>query len=307
MRSPYATRVLLAAILIATGLMGLSRSAGASEEACIAASDNELALQKAGKFLDALKELALCADPSCSSVVRAECTRRIVDLRKALPTIVLRATDAAGNDLAAVKVTLDDAPFADQLDGRATPLDPGNHKLRFEAAGKSPLEKTLVVGEAEKDRHLTVVLGDPPVRPVGVPALVAVTPPPEPIAAPPRQGPTRGGGVRTAGFVAGGGGIAGVAVGSVLGAMVLSKVSAAKGECVPTNCAMNTNPMATSDMQSASSLATASTAMFIAGGALVAGGLVMVLAGGPKREKSAVRVVPLWIVRGGGVGFSGAW
>ena len=77
-----------------------------------------------------------------------------------LPSMVLRATDAAGNDLAGVTVTLDGVALPTGLNGRAVPADPGTHTLRFEAAGRPPVDKTVLLAEGEKDRRVSVVIGE---------------------------------------------------------------------------------------------------------------------------------------------------
>jgi hypothetical protein len=306
--------------LLTLALLGsvvtLAAPARADEAACIAASETETALRNAGKLQDALKQLAICAAPTCSSEVKAECTKRIAEVKAALPTLVLRATDSAGNDVAAVNVTLDGAPFVSSLDGRPIALDVGTHTLRFQATGKNPVEKTLVVGEGEKDRHVTVMMAEAagPTLTPGVALVAPALPAPLVPATPPAAEPVpsdasaHGGGVRTAGFVVGGIGVAGVLVGSILGGLAIAKVSSAKGECVPVNnCNANTNPAATNDMQTAGTFADASTGTLIAGGALAVGGLAMVLWGGAKKEGTAFHVAPTLMAHGGAVALGGVW
>src|SRR5579871_5032113 len=130
--------------VLAMGFLVGSPDVFADDAACIAASDREIALRKAGKLQESLKELATCSDAACSPVIRTECTKRIAQLRAALPTLLLRAKDAAGNPLAQVTVTLDGAPFTDSLDGQALPAVPGSHKLHFEVAGQPPEDRAIV-------------------------------------------------------------------------------------------------------------------------------------------------------------------
>jgi hypothetical protein len=148
--------MMLAGAFLATTAMGTV--ARADDDACIAASENEIPLRKQDKLKDALAQLALCASRTCPQEISAECGRRIRELNAVQPTLVLGATDSSSNDLVAVTVTVDGAPFATALDGRAAPLDPGVHQLHFESAGMTPLDKTLVVREGEKDRRVNVVM-----------------------------------------------------------------------------------------------------------------------------------------------------
>jgi hypothetical protein len=77
----------------------------------------------------------------------------------AIPSVVLRAKDARGEDAVEVKVLCDGAEFATQLDGKARPLNPGAHTFRFELEGIAPFERKVVVAEGEKNR---LVLGEAP-------------------------------------------------------------------------------------------------------------------------------------------------
>jgi hypothetical protein len=312
---PMFVRRFVPLALASASVSFVASGARADEASCIAASEKEVGLRKTGKLQDALKELAVCAAATCSTEVNAECTRRIGEVKAALPTVVVRATDAAGNDLTDVKVTLDGVPFASTLDGRAIPVDPGKHLLRFESAGKPPLERTLLFGEGEKDRRVTVVLGESGASPVEpAPAAPVVVPPPasgnEPAPAVAPANPSaspHGGGVRSAGFVVGGVGIAGLLAGGILGGLAISKVSSAKGECNP-NCSANINPAATQDMQTAGTFADASTGLLVAGGVLAAAGVVMVLVGGARKEgASALWIAPVVTAQGGSLGVTGVW
>ena len=278
----------LAVLAVLAGLAAVPRAARADDAACIAASENELSVRKQGKVRAAITLLVVCAAPTCPDEIKGECGRRLIELNAALPTIVVRATDAAGNDLSGVTVSLDGAPLV--LDGRPVPADPGNHKLRFEATGKPPVDKTVLLTEGEKDRRITVVVGD-----VGEPSGGAQ--------------PSGGGTVRLAGFAVGGAGVVGVVIGSVHGGLAISKSSSAKGECNGPggSCTGNTNVSATHDMQTAGTFADASTGLFIAGGALAATGVVLFLTGGPKKQTTGVRWTPTVLAHGGAMGLTGAW
>lgn len=72
-----------------------------------------------------------------------------------MPTLILSAEDEEGHDVVDVQVTLDGAPLAARLDGKAVEVDPGEHVLRFERAGSDPVELPLVVREGEKLRRVS--------------------------------------------------------------------------------------------------------------------------------------------------------
>ncbi len=54
---------------------------------------------------------------------------------------------------------MDGNPVATKLDGRAIPVDPGEHHLRFTHEGDAPIEQTAVVREREKGRSVVVEFG----------------------------------------------------------------------------------------------------------------------------------------------------
>jgi hypothetical protein len=243
------------------GPLTLASPARADEAACVAASENEFALRKAGKLLDALKELAVCAAPKCSAEVKAECAKRLIEVRAAQPAVILGATDEAGNDMGAVNVTLDGAPLTGSLDGGATTVDPGSHTLRFEAPGKPPVEKKVIFREGEKDRHITVVLGAP----------TAVLPP----AAAPSSG-TWWNARKTLAVTSGAVGLVGVVLGSAFGVAAKSDWSSSQSLCSPGNCpSTSAHDSAVSDQQSASTCALVSTIGFVVGVAGIAGGAAL--------------------------------
>ncbi len=248
----------------------------ADDAACFSASENEIGLRKQQKLRAALQQLVLCTAPSCPAEVKAECDRRVVELNAALPTIVIGATDPAGNDLSAVSVTLDGAPFASVLDGRAVPVDPGTHVLRFEAAGKPPVEKTIVAREGEKGRHINIVLGPaavPGAAPVTSPAVMppstTATPAPTDLAAHGTWSTQK-----TVALVSAGVGVVAVGVGTAFGFVANGYASDQRANC--TGLAPCTDhATALTDHSNSLAAGNVSTAMFIVGGVGVAGAITL--------------------------------
>ena len=253
----------LAGIALPLATSMLATPARADDAACIAASEQGLTLRRQGKLQKALEQLAACADPSCPGEVKAECASRIADVDKAMPTLVLAATDGSGNDLRDVKVTMDGTPLLTTLDGRPVSIDPGSHVFHFEAAGQPPVDKTLVLREGEKDRSEVVMIGTPPPAPAS-----ASSPPPE---ATPR--PSWWTTQRTLAVVAGGVGVAGLVVGSVFGGLAMSDQSQEKSNCSTSGCP--NRGQANADFTTGGQNATVSTIGFVAGGVLVAAGAVL--------------------------------
>ena len=119
-----------------------------------------------------------------------------------------------------------------------------------------------------------------PLLPTGPAAIAAGAPPTSP--APSSE--TASSGAKTFGLVFGVAGIAGLAVGGIFGAKASSAWNTAQHEC-PSHVGCSTQ--AITDHNSAFTFATVSTAGFIAGGVLLAGGLTLYLAA-PKGNSPTV-------------------
>jgi hypothetical protein len=152
-------------ILVASLLV--SAMARADAESCVAASDEGQKLRDEGRLRAARDKLVSCAAEECPSPVRGDCVRWLDDVDRRMPSVVIAAT-ANGKDATEVSVSIDGAVAAEHLDGQAIRLDPGKHTLRYEHAGDSPQEETILLREGEKDRSLRVSFGHAP------PPLVAL-------------------------------------------------------------------------------------------------------------------------------------
>jgi hypothetical protein len=270
-----------------------SRAAGPTKADCLDASEAWLAQRKAGKLREARRELLVCAAASCPKDVREECAQHVPEIGAAIPTVVFEVKDASGEDVGAVRVTLDGAPLVDRLDGTAIPLDPGERLFTFAAAGLPPVEKRLVIREGEKGRLERIDLVAPVARPAAAPdippAMAAVTDEP----ARPAGGAQRG-----IGLVLAGAGVAGIAVGAAFGLAAQSKWAQAKTDCGP-GC--GPDAPAQQEKSEAQKDAGASTIAFVAGGVAVAVGAVLWLTA----PRSTSPVTGLQVVPAVGVGLQG--
>jgi hypothetical protein len=133
----------------------LARGADTKAE-CLAAADQGQSLRDDGSYRRAHEAFATCARDACPRVVANACSNWLRQLDEATPTIVLAAKDAAGNDVANVRVSIDDAPLAGALDGKPQEVDPGEHALRFEHEGAAPIETRVVIRAGEKNRIVGV-------------------------------------------------------------------------------------------------------------------------------------------------------
>jgi hypothetical protein len=270
---------LLGASLAFSALSAISHPAHAAEpsiQECLTASNTSVKLRTAHKLGLARSQLLVCVAASCPAEVRAECSLRMDQVTASIPTVVFDVKDAAGHDLAAVKVTMDGQVVATKVDGTALTFDPGSHEISFEADGQTATS-TIVLREGEKNRHVAVVIG----QPAAAAAPVAAPEPAAPAqAVAPATAEDRGHDRRVLGLAAGGAGVVGVVVGAIFGGLTLSSWSSAKSACPTfTNCTAD----ATNDRSRALTESTVSDIGIIAGGVLVATGAVLYFTA-PKRD-----------------------
>jgi hypothetical protein len=149
----------LAVVLVAAP--GDARAADVSSDAtaeCIQASDRGQSQRDEGKYRAARTAFLQCSRDVCPQLVLKSCARWLRELDEAAPTIVPGAKDEQGNDVADASVTFDGEPLASHLDGRPVEVDSGEHVLKFERAGTTPVEQRLILRAGEKARVVTVTL-----------------------------------------------------------------------------------------------------------------------------------------------------
>ena len=252
-----------------------ARAAEPTTADCLDASEKSLALRNQHKLREARDQLLICSAGSCPADIRDECIRRVDGINAAMPTLVFEAKDAAGNDLVAVKVTMDGQPVADRLDGVALSIDPGEHAFTFAMEGQPPVVKKLVLREGEKHRQERIAFGVP-VAPTPAAAPIPVSAPivaPELQAAPPPSEtlPRGFGTQRILALVSAGVGVVGLGFGIGYGLAAMSKHDEAKKAC-PGLC---TDQHGVDLWNQASSAGNVSTVGFIVGAAGIVGGAVL--------------------------------
>lgn len=151
----------LACALVA-GLTAASTNASADLGACLQSAERAQALRRGGGLRQARAQLISCSAAACPNAVRADCSRWLGEVEAALPSVILQARDASGQDVVDAKVTIDGVVQQRALDGLAIPLDPGTRVFRFEAGGREPVQQILALREGEKSRLVSAVLVRPP-------------------------------------------------------------------------------------------------------------------------------------------------
>jgi hypothetical protein len=262
-RRPMSLALALLAFLASNGT---ARADQPSTADCLSASDASLKSDNDHHLRAERTQLLVCAAPSCPADVRRECVRRVEEVLGAIPTVIFEARDTAGNDLTAVKVTMDGETLADRLDGLAISVDPGIHTFVFESAGEAPVRKVLVVREGQKERRELISFG----RSAASRSPAQATSPPP--LAPPVEGTSAIGMQRWLAIAAAGVGAAALGTGAVLGAVALSKRDSARDVCPNTLCLTQDGVGAWKD---AKNWGNASNVAFIVGGVGVAAGAVL--------------------------------
>lgn len=243
-RRPALAFVVVAATLVAPSLARVAAADEPSKQQCVSANESAQTLRRAGKLRDARAQLLQCVNPACPGPVRDDCSERLNEIDKALPTIVFTAKDADGADLTSVHVTSDGAPLADTLSATAVAVDPGEHVFAFEADGYVRMEKNIVIREGDKGRRISVVL-QPVTKAEAPPAASPVAPtpsPPTPRAAQPSPPdaedrtsgdapPATSTSTPVAAYVALGVGGVGVVVTTVFGVLALGNKSSLDSSC----------------------------------------------------------------------------
>jgi hypothetical protein len=263
-------------VVASAALLAIDKPVNAADPTvaeCLTANDKSIALRNDHKLLAARKELLVCAASTCPGEVRKECLHRIDLVNTSLPTVVIEAKDGAGNDLSAVKVTMDGDVLADKLDGSALSLDPGAHTFTFEVAGQPSMTKQLVIREGQKDRREVLQFGAPPAQgPVAAATPLAKTSANPAIETSVDQVSSSAGGTqRMMALVAGGVGVIGVGVGTIFGLQSMSKHSDASTKC-PGACSDQAGVELWNDARSAGTL---STIGFAVGGVGLATGAIL--------------------------------
>lgn len=287
------TRLHLAPLaVLATLSLTLSSAPARADDkaACLDAASKGQSLRDQGKLVEAREQFRRCAAQGCPTMVVTDCGGWLSDVEKNIPTIVVTAKDGSGNDLVDVQVTVDGQPLLSKLTGEALPMNPGAHTFHFATAGGTSTDRQVLVKQGDKNQEVSAVLGAPAAAPPpATPATPAVAP-----ASPATPSPatSSGSGWKTAGWVLGGLGIVGIGVGAVFGIVAMGDKSGA-------HCDAN-NFCDPGPLDSGRSAATGADVGFIAGGALLAGGIVvLLLAPSDSGTTGSLHVTPLV---GSGVG-----
>jgi hypothetical protein len=107
------------------------------------------------KLLSAREALLTCARDECAPFMRGQITRDcagwLAEIQSSIPSVVLAARTASGEDLASATALVDGGVATGPLDGRAIEVDPGQHVFTF-ILGSARVERTVSVLEGAKSQ-----------------------------------------------------------------------------------------------------------------------------------------------------------
>jgi hypothetical protein len=278
-RIPFTLPPLIAALALVPVTVHGAGTDGAADtaarEACITSFERAQTLREEGKLVAAKRALEICAEASCPEFVSSECVTWLEEVTAQIPSVVIGATGADGDDTSAVRVTLDGELVSETLDGKPLEVDPGQHAFIFEHGGLPPIELQVLVKQGEQSRLVEVsftpeggVTADPVVDD-GAPGWAMP--------------------VMLVGF---GLGAVGLGVGAVTGGMAASQTSELEDNCPDDQCPLSSTE---EDLNSALTLADVSTVGFIVGGVCAAVGvvgLVFTIKGSGSDTSEALRLEP---------------
>jgi hypothetical protein len=215
--------------LVRLGLAGVvtllaPSPAGAEDNVhtCIDASTSGQTLRNAGKLVAARQQMIQCARDACPTIVRSHCARWLGEIEGMIPSIVVRAQDAAGADLVDARVSIDGAPG--KLDGQPVSLDPGPHTVTVSSATGAVQESKVLLVAGDRSRLVTLRFK------------------PERTAAPAAQPSPSARHVPVGAWILGGAGIVALGTGAAFVVAASSQLDQLKSSCSPHCSSAQTQP-----------------------------------------------------------------
>lgn len=141
---------------------------------CMDAHENAQRAQKNGHLVFAQKLFQECSAAECPKALRNDCVEGQGSVERATPTVTIVVRDASGADVASA-IKVDGMPLTGES-GKATPMDPGPHKVQYVVGDKTLLSSFTLV-EGEKSRVIALPASDQPApAPVAAPAPAPAAP-----------------------------------------------------------------------------------------------------------------------------------
>lgn len=236
-------------------------------------------VEASGRYLEVTTLEVSGGDVEVQQESQAAAKTELDELSSRIPSLVVRLEGASPSE---VTVMLGGRPLATPLVGEQISLDPGRHVVEARR-GKDHQTGEVTLAEGQ---HETLVLrfAAPAPEPVAPPVAVA---PVVPVVVPPADTGRTGSGQRTVGYALLIGGGAALVFGGVTGAVAMGKWSDLEDEgCDDGRCPTDDGP-SSGDVDSYNGMRSLSTIGFVAGGALAAGGAVLLFTAPTQKSKQS--------------------
>lgn len=155
---------LCAAAMALCSLWSAPARGAPSVDACIASYESSQELRIDKKLIEARAQAAVCMQDGCPQVARRHCADWLVELDRAIPTVVVKFVDATGQRHDVV-VKVNGQVLVAELDGTAVELDPGTHVFHFEPAGSASVDREFTVLEGTQGQLIEVDVAPVPPEP----------------------------------------------------------------------------------------------------------------------------------------------
>jgi hypothetical protein len=126
--------------------------------ACTETLKNALAREAEGQLRGAEELFRSCARPTCTGFAREQCAIHFKTLESDVPTVVLVVSDTSGASRSDVRVRVDGALFAAQVDGRPLPIDPGLHDFSFSTGDHVFATQKVLILQGQRNRFITAII-----------------------------------------------------------------------------------------------------------------------------------------------------
>lgn len=239
-----------------------------------------LLVEASERYLETTRLTGTGGDPEVQAQARKDAERELDELT---PRIPLLRIDVEGALESEVRVSLDGAPMSAVFLGEERPVNPGSHRIVGEL-GEQRKEQNVTLDEREKKRIALEFRSAPAAT--GASGAAAATKGEAPASNPKAVADDPPTTTRTLAYVALGAGGVGLLTGGITGFLALNKKQSLddSDDCRDGKCLTSEED----EVESFRTLRTVSTVSFIAGGALAATGIVLLLgSGSPSPARSA--------------------
>jgi hypothetical protein len=134
------------------------RAASGQQHGCRGAMNTAELQEQTNHLIDAARLFAGCARKSCGAFVYKHCKQQQARVSRAVPSVILSASEPVGAGPLDVQVTVDGGAISPPPPGQALRLDPGTHEFTFKSADGRTTSEKVMVARGQRHRSIAVVL-----------------------------------------------------------------------------------------------------------------------------------------------------